>query len=124
MPPPVHWSNGIALFARAQVETRPANVNIVGFDTVEEHPPGLTVLRARDFQPPGDALAMRNEHERDRALIPPRDGRDLRPGHEPGVRPDPILIEPARDARRQWEEADVIDEHHRLSEQRVDGTFQ
>ena len=48
-------------------------------------------------------LDVGDEDQRDRALVLPGDGRDLRPRHEPAVGPDAVLVEAARDARAQRE---------------------
>src|SRR5262245_10470645 len=115
--------NRVRLVATPQIQAGSSDVDCVRLDLIAKQTSRLPVQISRDFQPLGDVLEVRNQHERDATLFLPRHGGDLCPSQEARVGPDAVAVKAPGNLRAERQRISVVDEHHRLAEQRLNGSM-
>src|SRR5262245_50885330 len=113
--------NSIRLVTAPQVEPGSADVNRVRLDLIAQQTSSLAIEISRDLESPRDALEVGNQNQCDAPFFFPRDGGDLCPAQEARVGPDAVAIKPSGNLRAEGQRISVVDEHHRLAEQRLNG---
>src|SRR5436190_13102002 len=92
-------SDVLSLVVIEQIEAGPAEMNVVLGDLVPEQAPGPRVFADRDDETACKIAQPRSDDQDDVVLaFPPRNAADFVVRNERRLRPDAVLVEPARDA--------------------------
>src|SRR5437763_10985677 len=100
-----------------EIEARAAKVDVVLRDFVAEKPAGSRVVVAGHAQTACKIAQTRRDDEDDVVLaLTPGNTADFAIRDKRRVRPNPVLVEAARDVAAQRKQVRVIEEHHGLAE--------